>query len=92
MNIKGTLFENKWQLFKKSSIPPVNPSECLYLKGSQDFYPSLELSRHLSHIPPVTIIWLRKGAMKGGIWEGLKKSLPCLNPFAQRDFQRFRER
>ena len=45
MNIKGTLFENKWQLIEKSSIPPVKPSECLYLKGIQDFYPSLEPSR-----------------------------------------------
>jgi hypothetical protein len=55
MKIKGTLFENKRHLFEKCFIPPVNPSEFLYLKGIQGFYPSLEPSRHLSQISPVTI-------------------------------------
>ena len=40
-------------IFKKVPIPPVNLSECLYIKGFRYFHPSLDPSRHLSHISPV---------------------------------------
>lgn len=39
---------NKNCLFKKVPIPPINPSEYLYIKDFRIFHPSLELSLHLS--------------------------------------------
>ena len=37
------------EFFKKALIPPINLSECLYIKDSFEIHPSL----HPSHNPPV---------------------------------------
>ena len=41
------------KFIENDPISPVNLSKVLYIKGFNDFHPSLELSRHLSHIPPL---------------------------------------
>ena len=56
LTLKQEASDNKIeQIFlKKVPIPPVNLSECLYIKDFRSFHPSLDLSRHLSHISPVS--------------------------------------
>ena len=58
-------------------------------KGFLDFHPSLDPSPHLSHNPPVDSSL--DGRDKGGLWEGLKTSLPYSNPFVHGLSERFRE-
>ena len=49
-NINNAPFNS---FIEKSLNPSRHTSESLINKGFQDFHPSLDPSRHLSHIPPV---------------------------------------
>ena len=97
---KGTLAcPEIFVFYQKPSIPPVNGLEAPKIKDSLIFIPPL--------IPPVispislpsvissgverSLHALRLVEMTGEIWEGLKTSLPCSNPFIQRASGRFRE-
>ena len=67
--------------------------EVLWLKGFQDFYPSLEPSRHLSHIPPVVtpiaknMLLSLVGEGDGRDMGGIRNISPVLEPLCRKAFQ-----